>query len=621
MTNGPFTRALQWLRRTPPKPRIESAEYRPSPWLTDALRKLAAEERSAVESLLRNTPDGVEPCEQHYLEGAAAFSQGDVSAAIAAYRVACTARADFAAAHYALGVAEQAAGEHCAAQASFRRAVAIKHDYTEALAADGHVSFLLGQFEDARDAFELALAFDPRCVAALIGLARLCRETGANQQAAEHLRRALDIAPGNAEAYFEYGRVLNASGDTPGALAAYRRAVECKGDYVVALVNLGLLYLGQIGDARQAQQLFERAAALEPHSVGIQANLGLALQEQGKFKEALAHYDALIARRPQEIEYRWNRAIALLTQGDLERGWEDYELRHVRGGRDVRRHLPFPEWDGSNAAAHHILVYAEQGVGDEIMFASCVPDLLRLGANVVLECDKRLATLFQRSLSAAKVCGASRNAVNRDWLAAYPQIDRQIATGSLPRFFRKRAAEFPQHNGYLVADPLRKAQWQARLANRDRFVNVGLSWRGGTRGTRAELRSLAFEACLPWLALPRCRFVILERGDQAAALSAAGKGADLRHWPEALEDLDEMAALIAALDLVVTVQNTTAHLSGALGQRAWVLLPQPAEWRYGWDGAAMPWYPSMQLFRQPTAGEWRPVIAAIGSALTRFTQA
>lgn len=618
-----LTRGLQRLLGKCPTTQQQAAAelpvHEPSSWLDDALRLLAAGDRAAVEKQLA-APHGPprERCEVEYLTGALALAAGEFAAAAGHFQAALDAQADFAAAHCALGMAQRAAGRLELALASFRRAIEIKHDYADALVGQAETSFALEQREDAHDGFQLALAFAPDCVPALLGLARLLREAGAVEGALGHLQHAQQLAPANAEVCFEQALTLNRHGDTQAARAAYRRALELKPDYVAALANLGLLYLGQLGEARQAQQLFERAVALDPDVVAAQANLGLALQDQGLFDAALAHYDRLIAAHPNVIEYRWNRAVAYLCQRDFGRGWADYELRHTRGGRDVRRRFPLPEWDGDDPAGRKLLVYGEQGLGDEIMFASCLPDLLRLAGGVVLECDARLGTLFQRSFPAAAVHGAQRDA-DRGWLSGHPQLDGQIAIGSLPRYLRRSVSDFPRHHGYLVADPDRIAGWKSRLAGPGGSTMIGLSWRGGTRGTRAEMRSLTFGQCLPWLAAPNRQFVCLQRGDCGEEMAAAKQvGVDFAWWPQALEDTNELAALIAALDLVISVDNTTAHLAGALGQRCWVLLPKPADWRYGWEGETMPWYPSLRLFRQTRPGDWETAIGAVTADLERL---
>ncbi len=474
----------------------------------------------------------------------------------------------------------------------------------EHLAADEH--------EDALDCFELALAHAPDCVAARVGLARMLREAGETAAALEHIRHAVRIAPHDAAIHFESALAHSRGGDTPGAIAAYRRALELKPDWAAACANLGLMYLSQRGDPRCAQRYFERAVALDPSSVAAQANLGHALNEQGRTDEALAHYEKLIAGHPAEAEYRWNRGLVRLGSGDYARGWEDYEMRNARAGGAAPRVFPFPAWQGGELSrGGALLIYGEQGLGDEIMFASCVPDLLARGIDCVIECRLQLAPLIARSFPNALVHGAARDG-DRGWLARYPRIEAQIAIGSLPRLLRRKSADFPPHTGYLRADPRRAADWHARLARDHAVCAVGIAWRGGTIKTHRDLRSIALSELAPLFQAPRVAFVSLQR-DAAAELRevTAACGANVLEFPEALNDMDETAALVQALDGVITVDNTVAHLAGAVGRRTWVMLPQLADWRWLRAPAESLWYPSVMLCRQTATGDWASVIKRV----------
>lgn len=505
----------------------------------------------------------------------------------------------------ATAAALQARGDAQAALVAYRQAVALAPDNVDALSGEGECSLALAAADDARDSFETALAHAPQSARALCGLGRLLREAGDPAGAAARLREA---AP-HPDVLFELGLALNRLEDAAGALDAYQRALALEPAHHGAQVNLGLVYLSQLGEPQRARACFAAAVAAHPGSVAAQANLGLALEETGDADAALAHYEHLIAHDPAAVEYRWNRGLALLRRGEFARGWEDYELRHVRGGRDLRRDFGLADWDGRDAGRHHLLVYGEQGVGDEIMFAACLPQIAAAAAGVVLECDARLATLFARAFPQIAVHGAARDGA-RDWLRRHPALDRQLAIGSLPRFLRRQRADFPAHDGYLVPDPARLAVWRARLAGGPAPA-IGLAWRGGTRKTRGTLRSLALADLLPLAAARHGRFVCLQRGDCSDELAAAhAAGLAVEWWPQALDDLEETAALIAALDAVVSVDSTVAHLAGALGRPGVVLLPRVADWRYGSEGERMPWYPSLRLLRQTRGGEWASVVAA-----------
>lgn len=507
-----------------------------------------------------------------------------------------------------------ATGDFAAAATWYARVLAEVPDSVDALLGQGDCALKTGDIEDARDCFETARALDPDSTRAACALARLLRSTGDVAAAVRLLQSAARSPGNNGELLFELGLSCNAGGDVEGAMHAYSELLGSEPDHLGALVNLGLVYLSQLGDAVEAGAFFERACKAHPQAVAAQANYGLALVDRGDYDRAIAHFDELIRNSPGMVEYRWNRALAYLLHGDFARGWPDYELRHVRGGRDVRRDFGLPVWQGAAAAGGSVLVYGEQGLGDEIMFASCLQDLADRGAGVVLECDARLATLFARSFPAVHVHGAARDG-DRAWLQRYPALQSQIAIGSLPGIFRNDEKNFPWHRGYLAADPARIETWRRRLAAAP-GLSIGLSWRGGTRKTRADLRSLNIQDCFPLAAFRQHRFVCLQRGDCGEEIAAArAAGLELQWWPEALEDTEETAALIAALDLAISVDNTVVHMAGALGKPCFALLSRVPDWRYRAEGDEMPWYPSVKLFRQTHSRDWQGVMAGISVAL------
>jgi hypothetical protein len=257
-----------------------------------------------------------------------------------------------------------------------------------------------------------------------------------------------------------------------------------------------------------------------------------------------------------------------------------------------------------------VLVYAEQGLGDELMFANCLPDLIAAARRVVIECDPRLAPLFARSFPAATVFGVARTA-DRGWLERAGPIDLQIAAGSLPRRYRRSGGDFPRHAGYLRADVGRVRHYRERLAALGPGRKVGLAWRGGLMRTRRAVRSIEPEALAPLLARSDLRLVSLQHGavegDLARMRAAAGRAPE--HWLEVLADLDETAALMTALDTTVTVCSSVVHLGGALGAPVLALVPTSPEWRYLRCGPRLSWYPSVELVRQAQAGDWALVIA------------
>jgi hypothetical protein len=280
--------------------------------------------------------------------------------------------------------------------------------------------------------------------------------------------------------------------------------------------------------------------------------------------------------------------------------------------------LPFPLWRGESIAGKAILVAIEQGVGDQVMFASCIPDLERLApARIVLEVSERIAKTVARSFPRCEVI-ASRQDTSFDWLKDVGTIDCFVMLADLPARFRRAVADFPRHAGYLRPDPTRRAHWSDAIGG-DEKPRIGLSWRGGTELTRTGLRSVDVTSLAGLTEHVDATWVCLQYGDVRNDLArAAAAGLDMTYWPESITDLDEFAALVSSLDLVISVCNTTVHYAGALDVPVWVLAPKVPEWRYGSTFRSMPWYPSSLMYRQDTAGEWPSVVERVRSDLVTW---
>jgi tetratricopeptide (TPR) repeat protein len=518
--------------------------------------------------------------------------------------------------HFDSGVGARKAGHLDEALACFERALEMRANYAEAYVQQGELLAALGRHEDAADSFSLALAHDAGLADAWAGYGKVLRLRGRIEEAILHFKRATTLSPASVDVWVALALALNESGQTAEAAAAYERAIEAAPHQPAAFVNLGLLCLSQIGDPHRAEILFRRAVDLAPDRVEPQANLGLALHEQGRSDEALLHYDRLIEKYPQCAEYRWHRGCVRLSIGVYGGGWDDHEARKLREGR-WRRPLPFSEWDGRTETARHLLIYAEQGIGDEIMFASCLPDVLQIAQHCIVECDARLATLFQRSFPKARVYGVDRAVDDVSWLAASSEITAQCAIGSLPRYFRRTADEFRGHTGYLVASRDRVDGWRDKLACIGPGPKIGIAWRGGTYKTRRELRSTTLAQWEPIFSQTGAQFFALQSVSHEELQELSGmRGAEIHQLSDSAKDFDELAALVASLDLIITVQGTTVHLAGAQNRPVWVLLNRSAEWRYMATGQRMAWYPSARLFRQPAPGAWDDVFHDVAHALS-----
>jgi Flp pilus assembly protein TadD len=455
----------------------------------------------------------------------------------------------------------------------------------------------------------------------LVAAATAHGQRGAYAQAEQLLTEALALDPDHAGALDVLGSVLRSQDRIEDALSCYQRSLDLDPLRVSALSNTALC-MRDLGRFDEARAYFEQAVKLAPENPMIATNLAALLFDTGHFDEADAKIETVLRRHPDFAEAHVVRGTRLLRRGDFARGWADYEWRDRNAGRTNPDAFKYPVWDGSPVKNGVLLVCCEQGLGDQIMFASCIDDLLTLAPRCVIECDARLMTLFARSLPAAHFyVQKSRSA--EQWLhdGLVPHVKTWL--GSLPGRFRRQVVDFPQRASYLQADAAMVAAWKCKLQSLGTGPKIGISWHGGFGFTRRALRSIDLDVWLPLLRCPGMHFVSLQYGDCGREIEQvrASAGVSLTHWENAIQDYDQTAALVSALDLVISVQTAVVHLAGALGKPTWVLVPSVAEWRYGESGMGMPWYPSVRLYRQTSLESWSDVLNQVQSELERATVA
>ncbi len=488
---------------------------------------------------------------------------------------------------------------------------------TEAWSLLGMIQASLQDYPEAEDCFTRVVTLRPKSADAHYNLARSL-ELQAKYEAAETAyRRALKFGrSGQPDTCNNLGNVYRELGRYEEALDCYRRALVADPRHALALNNQGVA-LQALSRFDAAQDSYAAALAVKPDYAEPHYNLGNLLKAQGRYAQALAAYGEALRIDPQHPQAHWNKALTLLALGRFAQGWEDYEWGFA-GGERSSAYSPLPLWDGKPLRGRDILIQSEQGVGDEVMFASCIPDVMGDAGRCVVECDPRLVGLFTRSFRGAVVIGRAKDD-QRTWLAKVPDVDVKISSGSLPRIFRPGADAFPKHRGYLVPDPDLAASWRERLDKIGGGLKVGVSWRGGGNELVRRQRSIDLAAWRPVLQLPDINFVNLQYDANSGELEQAARdtGVTLHHWPEGdlFSDMEAIAALMAGLDLTISVDNSTVHFAGALGRPVLALLPHIADWRWMVDREDSPWYPSVKLLRQPAAGEWGSVIDRLVSEI------
>lgn len=343
-------------------------------------------------------------------------------------------------------------------------------------------------------------------------------------------------------------------------------------------------------------------------------NMGLAELNRGKPHKAIALTRKALRLDPEDFNARNNLGMALLSIQQWAEGWKLYE--YGLGQHPSRKELVYGDeerWDGTKGQT--VVAYGEQGLGDEVSFASTIPFLIRDSRKVVIDCDSRLEGLFKRSFPEADVYG-TRFRVGDSWVEKY-KFDGRVAFSSIQGFYRNKDSDFTG-KPYLVADPERRKQWRALLDDLP-GLKVGIAWTGGTTLNGKQLRSLALEDLLPVLRQPGCSFISLEYRDPTEEIRALREkhGIDIREWGRATrtQDADDLASLVAELDLVISVTTAVIHFAGGLGKECWVLTHKNPMWRYGYEGDSMPWYASVKLFRQKT--DWTYPINQIAEELSK----
>ncbi len=492
-----------------------------------------------------------------------------------------------AAVHSNLAFALNALGRHDAALAAANRALALKSGFVDALNNRGVALAGANRPGEALADFDQVLAATPDFPEAWSNRSCALRDLGLAEEALASCDQALALRPNFAEAW----------SNRANALSDLNRPLD-------------------------AQASYERALAASSAFADAWNNLGLTLVDMNRHADALVCYERALALSPESAETHWNRSLCLLQMGDLAAGFAEFEWRWQRKRiAPSRRAFDAPLWLGdASLDGKTILLHAEQGLGDTLQFCRYAALVAKQGARVVLEVQPELTRLLKGLAGVAELVTAGE---------PLPAFDYHCPLLSLPLAMRTVVATIPGDTPYLFADAQASSQWRTRIeaaVPRD-ALRVGLVWAGGHRPHVPELRkndarrSLDIERFAPILDVPGVQWFSLQKGEKAVQqLSAMRERHEAAHhvidWTEELNDFADTAALVDTLDLVISVDTSTAHLAGAMNKPVWILNRLDTCWRWMLEREDTPWYPSARLFRQPTLGDWDSVIGNIRQALS-----
>jgi len=439
------------------------------------------------------------------------------------------------------------------------------------------------------------------------------------------LNEILNVHVGNILVLHTLGSLFAAKGFNGLAIQLFSQVVNAEEKFAEAWNNLGLAWKS-LNNFEQAEHCLSKAAKYcrKEHLADTLCNLAAINLNRGRPEQALKWVDECLQVEPGHQKGLWHQGLAYLELRKWDVAWDGHEAR-LHGGSPgeiaVRNyHGPdgmTPEWDVSSPG--FIVIHGEQGMGDEIMFSSCIPDAMKVeGTRFLFEPSPRMAAVFARSFPNLIVHGTDKTDGN-EWLGIHGRPDFKIALGSLPKFFRRSAASFPGKS-YLVADRAKCAWWGDKLKALGRRPNIGIAWQGGVEKTRFDARSFHPMLYAPLFQAVDANWISLQYDSTALSCVEEVKkqlSVKISHWPRAVEqinpetgkmnDLDELIALVSKLDLVVTVCQTAVHVAGALGVPTLCLTPSEPSWRYGAvPDETMPWYASVRLLRQARGASTTP---------------
>jgi tetratricopeptide (TPR) repeat protein len=541
----------------------------------------------AMKKAAELAPDDIE---SHNNLGNLLRESGFFAEALTSFRRVIEINSDNTDAHCNLGVTLRQLGHLNEAEASYRRALQINPLFAEAHNNLGNTLKDLGRLHEAEACYRQALKIKPDYANAHNNLGATLRELGKMDEAVACYRRALQLNPAYAEAHSNLGFALRDLGQFDEALANCQRALELKPDYADAHSNMGgiLKELGQLDEAIASCRM---ALKIKPDLTEAHNNLGNALQIRGDSEAAIASYRQALTFKPDYTMARYNLGFAQLACGHLTEGWANHEFRTCI---DRQKYFHQPYWAGENLQGKTILIRDEQGIGDEIMFASLFSEIIVQAGRCVIECTEKLVPLFTRSFPGAQVVTKTEP----PHPATHYGIDYQCAAGSLALWLRPTLASFPQQNSFLKSDPARVAYWKTRLAKLGPGPKIGFCWRSSLTTGERPLHYTMLDQWGPIFTTQGVHFINLQYDECSAELEETRQrfGIPLHNFPEVdmYNDLDETAALIQAMDLVITAPTAVSSISAALAINTWVMNYGVTWETHGTDQNL--WFPSMHYF-------------------------
>lgn len=522
--------------------------------------------------------------------------------------------------HLNLGSVQQAMHEYDEAIRNYTKAININCKYAEAYTYKGNAFKLLKKYEEAIVSHEMAISLRPNYAEAYLNLGTVYKELNRLDDAIIYYSKSLDINSNLVQSWVNIGVVLNEMGKFSEAQDFFSTAIKINPKLAEAWSNKGISTY-HLGDFNKAVFEFDKAIDLNPKYFEAWTNKGLALGSLMKNDESIDCFDIALAIKPDHAEAQCNKSMVLLRQGDYEKGWPNYESRFSVGvniSAEKVQHKPV--WNGSQSlGGKTIYLYSEQGLGDTIQFCRYAKLVNELGARVILQVQNPLFKIMNN------LEGVNHLIREGDFI---PYFDYQCSLLSLPLAFKTLLNSIPNPGKYLFVDNQCVEYWKEKIVNNTK-LKIGIVWNGGFRISQPELWSVNERRNIPLLEFSSALnhldidFYSLQKGEPAES--------EIRHrenifWPnmnfinyaDQLVDFYDTAALIENMDIVISVDTSTAHLAAALGKPTWILNRYDSCWRWLLDRQDSPWYRTVKLYRQSSDRSWAPVLDELAKDLVDF---
>ncbi|MEW6001772.1 MAG: tetratricopeptide repeat protein [Nitrospirota bacterium] len=539
-------------------------------------------------------------------------AKGRLEEAVTCFQKAIQINPNYANTYNNLGLSLQDKGDIDEAIANYKKAIHLNPDF-----ADAYYNLAIAlqdkkQIEEAISFYRKALQLNPNYPGALNNLGNIYLDKKQLNEAIDCYQEALKLKPDFVDAYNNLGIILQEKGQIDEAIINFQKALQINPvnpDIAKVHINLGTAFLKK-DELEKAMICFQKALQKKPDFVDAYNKIGFVLQNKCRLEEAIQYFQKAIQIEPDHVDSHFGLSFPLLLSGNFEQGWKEYEWRRktedfISNPRDFLQ----PLWDGFDISGKTILLHAEQGLGDVIQFIRYVPLVVEKGAKIIIECQYQLISLFQNIEGVRQIIAQGE---------PLPSFDIHCPLLSLPLIFGTTVDNIPAEMPYIKVNAALLRKWEDKVEDDNSKLKVGLAWAGSPAHKNDHKRSFPLDTFKPLAQFDNIVFYSLQKGNGSEqAKSPPDRMKFIDHTDE-IHDFSDTAALIMNLDLVISADTAVVHLAGALGKPVWTLLPFVPDWRWMLNREDSPWYPTMRLFRQPSPGDWIPVIDNVSAALAEM---